>query len=167
MSDKQWFNYKGQSLDTLLAAEVSHRVDSIVVAIDSAIQMKWERQGEDALTAEERLVYRAERLESELANGGFALFFDAHPECAMDIVHDLERIGCAELSNLLREALAVLSATTLSENAVMDAMQRLGEPGRLRLDSLSDRFWEVYRARENIADAVLLFIRKNRSQFHL
>ena len=63
-------SYGGQSLDELLAMEATHRKDSLLLAIESALDAKATRLGPASLTSEERMILAVEALEREVNNGG-------------------------------------------------------------------------------------------------
>jgi hypothetical protein len=76
MSDLEWFEgYSGQTADELLSLEGKYRTESLVVAFHQSVEQKWAREGDDALSMEERMIPAIEALESEVNNGGFAQFF--------------------------------------------------------------------------------------------
>ena len=59
----EWFDpYDGQSTDDLLALEGSHRIDSLVVAFEEAIQQQATSR---PLSSEERYVLKQSRHSSE------------------------------------------------------------------------------------------------------
>lgn len=64
MVDKQFLEkYDGQSVDELIALEATHRIDSIVLAFESALYQKREQQGDDSINEIEWAILAVESLE--------------------------------------------------------------------------------------------------------
>lgn len=75
MAGSQWLQgYSSQTVDDLLALEQSHRIDSLVLAFEEAIDQKAAREGEHKLTDVERTILAIEALEREVNNGGYGQF---------------------------------------------------------------------------------------------
>ena len=76
MRKLDWLDgYNGQSIEELIALERTHRTDSLVIALEQAMDQKAARLGEESLTEEERFILAIEALEHEVNNGGYGQFF--------------------------------------------------------------------------------------------
>jgi hypothetical protein len=70
MTEKEWLDERGgRNIEQLIALELTHRIDSIVVAIEDALMAKSE------VTEAEQVVLTVEAMEREVNNGGFEQFF--------------------------------------------------------------------------------------------
>jgi len=98
-----WHEYAGETTAELLALARTHRVDSLLAALEEGLQQK------DGYSSEERVVVAVEALQREVNNGGFHQFFtNSSYEFAPVIVEALERIGADDAAELAREAVAAL-----------------------------------------------------------
>ena len=76
MPELKWLDgYSGETIDELIALAGSHRIDSIVLAIEEALLRR--ELGE--LNEAETTVLAIEALEREVNNGGYHRFFGAAP----------------------------------------------------------------------------------------
>src|SRR5687768_7468462 len=104
MSD-QWFDYKGQTTDELLALGDQYRIDSLVLAFEQGILQKVDAPISD----EERVVLAVEGLEREVNNGGYSQFFLNSSNEYVDVIEQaLRDIGCPETADITRDAVAAL-----------------------------------------------------------
>jgi Domain of unknown function (DUF4375) len=102
---KPWLGYSGQSAAEILACKTTHRIDSLLCALEEAIDLRQSRTPGHALTEEERTFLAAMALEREVNNGGFDQFFmNSSRQYAPIIVSALETIGCTEVAALARQA---------------------------------------------------------------
>jgi len=165
MGERQWLDeYSGQSVDELIALEATHRIDSLVVAFEQALDQKAAREGDDALTQEEWDLLGIEALEREVNNGGYSQFFVNTPEYVPIIVQALRRIGCPRSAAITEEAIGVLQLTELSVPAI-DEIMSLDDPKREdRLSACDDRY---FQNTESIETQLFAFIKANRGRFRL
>ncbi|MEM6429229.1 MAG: DUF4375 domain-containing protein [Deinococcota bacterium] len=155
--------YSGESLAEILALEVTHRLDSLVLAVESALYNRYEA-GED-LSAPERSVLAVEAFERELNNGGFAQFFyNPSAEFADVLVASLEAIGCSSAASLAQEAINTLALDSL-DAAGIEA--RMDEADSLLEDSLSQLDDAFYATQEDIASALFAFIKAHQANITL
>jgi hypothetical protein len=104
-------SYSGESAGELFAMETTHRVDSLVLAFEQALQLQEAKRGFAALTTVEQDVLAIETLERDVNNGGYSqLFVNAPPEYVARMVDALTRIGCPETAALTARATAAASA---------------------------------------------------------
>lgn len=103
-TEKPWIEYDGQSSAELIALKETHRIDSILCALEWAIQAKEER-GE--ISPEERVFLSIMALDREVMNGGFDQFFtNSSSEYAPEIVENLRAIGSDNTARLAEQAIA-------------------------------------------------------------
>ncbi|MFN0314819.1 MAG: DUF4375 domain-containing protein [Burkholderiales bacterium] len=103
----QFFDrYDGQSTHELLSLQATHRIDSLVLAFEEAVQRK---RAVQEISREEFFVLAIEALEREVNNGGFSQFFaNTSSEFAPIIATALDAIDCPKAAMLAREATAAL-----------------------------------------------------------
>ena len=158
--------YGGQSLEDLFAMERTHRVDSLVLAMESALGRKQARKKSKPLSAEERIILVVEALEREVNNGGYEQFF-TNSSCvyAGEVEDALKRIGCAKQSGIAKRAVAALKLKgTLTPKAVEKALGAGGERLSERLGALDDAY---YACDEPIEEKLFAFAKANRATIHL
>lgn len=104
----EWLNgYSGQSPAALIALKATHRVDSIVLAFEQALQEKALLQGSDALSETERAVIAIEAMEREVNNGGWGQLFKNEPlTLSASLPAQLLAIGCPVTADIAARALA-------------------------------------------------------------
>ena len=110
MEDKLFLEtYDGQSIDELLALEKTHRLDSIILAFEVALEQKRIRHGEDSISEAEWVILAVESLEREVNNGGFDQFFtNMSYEFVPHIVNILEKISCPNVADITKKAIDAL-----------------------------------------------------------
>lgn len=102
-TEKPWIEYTGQSSAELIALHQTHRIDSILCALEWAIQAKQEQQ---KLSSEETLFLSIMALDREVMNGGFDQFFtNSSSQYAPVIVENLRAIGSENTARLAERAL--------------------------------------------------------------
>lgn len=158
--------YGGQSLEELIAMESTHRIDSLILAIESALDKKAGDRGLATLSSAERVVLAVEALEREVNNGGYDPFFlNSSRAHAGDVERALRAIGCPEQADIARravEALAIKGAVTAE--SVKAAHSAGGDDLMDALSSLDD---EYYACDEPIADRLFAFVKANRAAIRL
>jgi hypothetical protein len=159
-------SYGGQSLDELLRMEQTHRIDSLVLAIESALQTKAEARGPQSLSQEERTVLAIEALEREVNNGGYEQFFlNSSNEYAADVVSALEAIGCPKNAAIARRAITALGlAGPPTPARLEEALENGGDELSDTLRSFND---DYYSCDEPIADRLFEFVRAHRQQIDI
>lgn len=165
MAELIWLDgYSGQTVDELLALEGSHRVDSLLLAFEEAINRKAARVGEDNLPMEERIVLVVEALEREVNNGGYDQFFVNSMEYAPFIVEALQRIGCPKMAAITQRAIAALQLPVVSieeiEKVIYDDNDR-------RDKILGECDGQYYDYPESIENNLLAYIKANRGKITL
>lgn len=129
MADLKWLDgYTGQTIEELLALADEYRIDSLLVALEQALNQKAAEAGEQDLSDEERIVLAVEALEREVNNGGYGQFFsNSSGEYASIIVDALLRIGCPETANITSGAINALGTQDFSPEALESAIESENE----------------------------------------
>jgi Domain of unknown function (DUF4375) len=153
--------YSGQTLDELLAMTSAYREDSIILAIEQALQQKARAD----LAHPERVVLAVEGLEREVNNGGYNQFFLNEAGFAHDIVAALSEIGCPETARITADATAVLGLRpSWTIDQIQAAAADMPDDADERLGQLDDEFFEYP---DPIEDRLLAYIRANAAGIRL
>jgi uncharacterized protein DUF4375 len=153
--------YSGQTLNELLAMTSTYREDSIILAIEHALQ----RKAPAGLAQPERVVLAVEALEREVNNGGYNQFFLNEPVYAHDIVAALSQIGCPETARITRDATEVLGLRpSWTIEQIQAAAADMSDDADERLGQLDDEFFEYP---DPIGDRLLAFIRASATGIRL
>ena len=163
MPDLKWLDrYSGETVDDLIALEGTHRIDSLVLAFEQAMDQKAAHHGDVQLTKEEQTILAIEALEREVNNGGYGQFFvNSSREFAPMIVESLRRIGCPKTADITQVAVDIVKQIPItreeSENGTwMD--------NDARSDVLCECDNLYFERPENIAELLFAFIKANRSR---
>ncbi|WP_367873361.1 DUF4375 domain-containing protein [Luteolibacter sp. Populi] len=149
--------YGGQTIDQLIAMQHTHRIDSIVLAIEQALA------GRDTVSEAELTVLAVEALERSVNNGGYRQFFDSSSEYVPSIVGALERIGCPNCAAITGDAVEAL-ALPADSGAISDFMSHLPDEIEDQLGKCDSRY---YGNRESIESGLFAYIEKNRHEIRL
>lgn len=166
MAEPRWLDvYAGQSIEALLAMDGVFRTDSIVLAIEQAIQAKGARIGPDALTWPERVVLAVEALEREVNSGGFDSWLRYAAPQVPDTARAVADIGESDVVELVASAIATLAIDGhLTAGSVEDAMARDDEARDVRLEALDTAYFD--RAGD-LAEPLLAYIGAHREGIRL
>jgi hypothetical protein len=153
--------YEGQTLDELLTMTDTYREDSVILAIEQALQQK----DPVDLSAPERVVLAVEALEREVNNGGYNQFFLNEPSYAHQIGAALSEIGCPETARITEDAVAVLGLRPdWTDEQISVAAADMPDDQMAKLDPLDDAFFAYP---DPIEDRLLAFIRANAAEIRL
>lgn len=161
MAEKQWLaEAGGRSLEQLIALETTHRIDSIVVAIEAALMAKTEG------TEAEHVVLAVEAMEREVNNGGFQQFFvNSSNEFARSIVPALQRIGAERTAGIADEAIRALGAADdWPPEQYEVAVAHADEATLAKLSECDNAY---YASGEAIADLLFAYIKIHRNEIDL
>jgi hypothetical protein len=162
--------YQGQSLDELLSMEATHRIDSLVLAMEAALDQRLTKRGAASFSLEERIVLAIEALEREVNNGGYDQFFlNSSRTYAGEVEQALRTIGCPEQAEIARRAVAALRTRgtvkgTLTSEAVETGLAAGGDALSEELKSLDD---EYFACEEPIAERLFAFVKANKAKVQL
>ena len=152
--------YEGQSVDELIALEDTHRVDSLVLAFEEAIDAK--RESGHSLSEPESIILAVEAMEREVNNGGFSQFFyNSSVEYAPIIVDSLQKIGCPKTAELAGRAIACLGLKSLDPDIIEERMDPDDDQLEEELDAIDEIY---YQAEEEISDLLFQYIKENKSE---
>jgi hypothetical protein len=159
MGDEFLEHYGGQSSAELIAMQATHRIDSLVLAFEAAVEAR--RDAGHEPNALEQVILAVEAIEREVGNGGFAqLMSSGYAEHADYFSSSLRAIGCPELAELADQALAIASDGPLDPEEFESRLvedESLYEP----LNLLDERYYELEDA---VADKLFDHIKAHRAQ---
>jgi hypothetical protein len=165
MADLQWLDrYSGQTLDELLALSDTYRIDSLVVALEQALNQKAAEVGEQDLSDEERVILAVEALERDVNNGGYSQFFANSGEYASIIVNSLLSIRCPETASITEDAIEALGLQDFSLEVIETACESEDDAREERLDECDGLY---YGTGEDIAGQLFEFVRANKDAIQL
>jgi len=165
MADPIWLDgYSGQRIDELIALERTHRIDSLLLALEQAIRSDAAQTGPNPICDEARTVLAIEALEREVNNGGYHQFFVNTPEFAPVIVESLRQIGCLKVASITEDAISALKLTRVTPDEVEQVIYDEDEVRDQALTRCDEQFFEYP---EPIADRLFAFVKANRDKFKL
>lgn len=166
MADLKWLDgYTGQTIEELLALADEYRVDSLLVALEEALNQKAEDVGELELSDEERVVLAVTALDREVNSGGYGQFFsNASGEYVPIIVNSLLSIGCPETANITSGAINALGTQDFSPEAIEEALESENEERDEQLEECDGLYSGTG---EDIAGQLFEFVRANQDAIQL
>jgi hypothetical protein len=166
MADLKWLDgYSGETIEELIEMAGEFRIDSLLVAMEQALNQKAEDIGEHELSDEERVVLAVEALEREVNNGGFAQFFaNSSGQYASIIVDSLLRIGCQETANITSGAINALGLQDFSPETLDAALESENEERDEQLEECDGLYSGVG---EDIASQLFEFVRTHQDAIQL
>lgn len=167
MNNLPFFNeYSGHSTDDLIALEGRYRIDSIVLAFEHYLLEKADRDGLSALTTAELTVLAIEALEREVNNGGYVQFFDnSSVRFAPSTIDALERIGCAQVADITKNALDALNLPEITVSAIEEAICPDEEAFCEKFNKLDSQYYAALD--KDISEQLFNYIKANRNQIRL
>jgi len=166
MADLKWLDsYSGQTIEELLEMGGEYRIDSLVVAMEQALQQKVAQGGEQELSDEERIILAVEALEREVNNGGYIQFFtNASGEYAPIIVEALLHIDCPETARITQIAIESLGLLDTSPEVLEAACEADNEARDEELEECDGLY---FGAGEDVAGRLFEFVRANQETIQL
>jgi hypothetical protein len=153
--------YGGQTLQQLIALRSSHRIDSLVLAVEQALLQK----PETALTEPERVVIAVEAMEREVNNGGYGQFFLNSPRESEFIVRALELIGCPKTAAISSDAIAALALPEgFDSKTVERAVSKLSDAALGELAECDSRY---YANGETIDERLFSYIERHQNEIRI
>ena len=155
--------YGGQSTDELIDMAAEYRIDSLVLAFESALDQK------SSHTEAERVVLAVEAIEREVNNGGFLQFFvNSSLEYTKDIVAAFQHIGCPATAGLCQKAIDLLGVEDLTDLDAIEAASFEVDDDESRVEQFNALDSEYYvGAEEPIAVKLFEYIKQNRHDISL
>lgn len=156
--------YSGQTTSEILACKETHRIDSLLFALEQGIYLRRSKDSNVETTAEERLLLAVLALWREVNNGGFAQFFvNSSREYAPEIVHFLQRIGCSATAAIAQQAIGCLEVNDITPVAVSKAIRKRDLMRDERLTRLDQEFYTL----NEIEQKLFRFVGANSHKFLL
>ncbi|MEI6233534.1 MAG: DMP19 family protein [Planctomycetota bacterium] len=155
-------SYGGQTIQQLIAMKDSHRIDSLVLAVEQALGSK----SESDLSEPERVVLAVEAMEREVNNGGYYQFFsNSSREFTPFLVHALKLIGCPKVAVISTDAIAVLGLPDqFDTDAVEQIASELSNESREKLDECDSRY---YANDESIEQHLFAYIEEHQHKIQI
>jgi Domain of unknown function (DUF4375) len=162
MSELFLETYSGQSVQQLVAMKSTHRIDSLVLAVEQALGSK----PEALLSEQERVVLAVEAMEREVNNGGYQQFFvNSSRECTGFLVQALELIDCPACAAISTDAIAILKLPEeFDADKVESIASELSEASNGQLDTCDSRY---FGNRENIEERLFDYIEKHQHEIQI
>ena len=156
MSELILESYGGQTIQQLIAMKSTHRIDSLVFALEQAIRSK----PETSLSEQDRVVLAVEAMEREVNNGGYQQFFlNSSREFTGFLVHALELIGCPVCASISTDAITILKLPEdFDADTVETLASELSDESNEHLDTYDSRY---FANRENIEESLFNYIEKH------
>jgi hypothetical protein len=159
VSEKTWLEqYADQSIGELIALDSGHRVDSILVALEQALNQKMDNKGNDSLSQAEQDVIVIEAMEREVNNGGYNQFLSNCPEHIPFLLGALERAGCSQTLEISREVMKMVDKVRANLEAADE--DEIGET----LEKCDEAY---FQSGESIECLLFEYVRKNQGQFDI
>ena len=161
--DKFLNQFDGQTVDELIQLQKTHRIDSIVLAFEAALDSRKDK-GEE-LSEVELEILAIEAFEREINNGGFSQFFyNSSVEYTPIIVKCLNNIGCNKLAALAKKSIDILNLESLDPDSIEQRMDSDDDELEDALSQLDDIFYDTEEA---VAYALFEYIKSSRSNISL
>jgi hypothetical protein len=166
MADLKWLDgYSGETVEKLIAMAGEYRIDSLLVALEEALNQKAADTGELELSDEERIVLAVVALEREVNNGGYSQFFaNASGQYASIIVNSLLAIGCPEAANITSGAINALGLQDFLPEIIDEALESDNEERDEQLEECDGLFSGVG---EDIAGQLFDFVRAHQDAIQI
>jgi hypothetical protein len=155
-------SYTGQTIQQLIATKETHRIDSLVLAVEQALSGKPEAE----LSEPERVVLAVEAMEREVNNGGYQQFFgNSSRKFTGFLVRALELIGCRKVAAISADAIAVLQWPEQFDSDIVEQIELgLSDDARGKLDDCDSRY---YANDENIEQRLFDYVEKHQHEIQI
>lgn len=155
--------YSGQTVEELIQLHTTHRIDSLVLAVESALDLR--KEADETMTEAELTILAVEAFEREVGNGGFIQFFiNSSVEYTPIIVNALKSISCHKLANIAQQSIDALDVNPSDIDTVEDKANSGDEALEEILAELDDAYYETDEAP---AYALFDYIKRHRDQIRL
>jgi Domain of unknown function (DUF4375) len=140
-----WLDYEGQNTAEILACRATHRVDSLLCALEQALLLRQERNPSTAITPEEQSLLAIMALQREVNNGGYHQFFvNSSCEYALMVVPALQSVSCDATAALTQKALDALRVHPLAVQAIATSILKPNSKRDQALDALDQQFYGTF-----------------------
>ena len=155
-------SYGGQTIQQLIAMKDSHRIDSLVLAVEQALGDKPDAE----LSEPERIVLAVEAMEREVNNGGYDQFFINSSKFTGFLVRALELIDCPKVAAISADAIALLQLPEqFDADAVERAVLELSDDSREEKLGVCDS--RYYANDENIEQSLFAYIEQHQDKIKI
>jgi hypothetical protein len=146
-----WLDYTGQDTVQILACKGTHRIDSLLCALEQAIEFRQTRMPDVATTPEEHTLLAIMALQREVNNGGYHQFFvNSSRKYALTVVPALKSIGCATTATLTQRAIDALDLHSVTLKAIEDSILKPNPQRDQALDALDKQFYKIFEIEPNL-----------------
>jgi Domain of unknown function (DUF4375) len=161
-TSKPWYDGDvSGAMDDFITLERAYRVDSLVSALDSALERQGTPNGRP-LTDVELTVIAVNSLEERVNTGGYASFFNYDREMAPIILRSLAAIGATECADLTKKALDIRGvADFLTGKSGEDTLDEATEEV---LNQIDQRYFDAGIA---MCDPIWEYVKANRDKISL
>jgi len=140
-----WLDYTGQDTAQILACKSTHRIDSLLCALEQAIELRQNRNPEVTTTPDEDTLLAIMALQREVNNGGYHQFFaNSSSKYALTIVAALESIGCDATATLTQKAIDALGVRPLTAHAIEASVLKPDRKRDRALNALDKQFYKIF-----------------------
>lgn len=155
-------SYGGETIQQLINMEDGYRIDSLVLAIEQALDAKPEAE----LSEPERVVLAVEAMEREVNNNGYdGFFFNSSRIYTSFLVRALELIGCPKVATISADAIAVLKLKEqFDPDTVHEVVAELSADGKSKLRECDSRY---YANDENIEQNLFAYIKRHQNEIRI
>lgn len=167
--------YNNESVDELILLSKSHRIDSIVTALESALLNKANGNILHPFSKSEKVVVVIEDFEREINNGGFSQYFSNSPLNTLFIVNCLNEINCNKTSAIVKQAIGLLNLNTIYSNTnfdpedaeeIFESIEEAAGNDEIQ-DKLEKLEGQILNDYEAIADKLFEYVKINKSDINL
>lgn len=140
-----WLDYTGQDTAEILACKGTHRIDSLLCALEQAIELHRNRIADFATSPEEHTLLAIMALQREVNNGGYRQFFgNSSCQYALTVAPALKRIGCDTTAALTQKAIDALNVRPLTLKAIEASVLKPNPKRDRALDALDQQFYKIF-----------------------
>jgi hypothetical protein len=134
---------------------------AFAIGLSNLVFPRCQRDGFQALTAAERVVYCVDELEREVNNGGFdQFFFNSSGDVAEDTVAALEAISAQKAASIVRRAMARLPGGTAPRDR--NQRQQVMAQASANWEDLDE---EYYSYPDDLTALLRAYVEQHRGEF--
>jgi len=146
-----WLDYTGQDAAEILECKSTHRIDSLLHALEEALQLRQDRNPGVAATPEEHTLRAILALQRKVNNGGYHQFFvNSSCQYALTVVAALRKVGCDATAALTEEALRALNQRPLTLKAIENSILTPDRERDQVLHALDQQFYRIFEIEQKL-----------------
>jgi Domain of unknown function (DUF4375) len=159
-----WLEYEGQDTAEILSYKSTHRIASLLCALEQALNLRRTNKPQLAATPEEQTLLAVMALQREVNNGGYSqFFFNSSRQYASSIVTTLKQIGCETTAALTQRAIDALGPVALDPDSLRHSISQANPSRDQALDELDQQFYRLSEIDANL----FAFVESHREAFVL